>query len=678
MTSNLGSRSVGILAYGSLIDEPGIELEPLITQRIACQTPFSVEYARISKTRDFAPTLIPVKDEGSTVNAVILVLEPSLSLDDAKSMLWRRETRKTESSYKHKSNPGIDDVQIQTIKNFHGIEEVIYTSIGSNLALNSPGILAKLAIESILNNAGEKKIDGVRYLQSAKKNGIITPKTGDYEKCILEETQTETLDDAIQKLDSERPAHLAGKADIDAFEKKVTEIADFICEYGFAKTFSDSFKPQDLGSLLEKHKSEFIRNCHEGFKKGQDEILKLMLAFEDRREYLNGRIKELRKKKKKNIDVFLQEIKTIEWKENILRHIIDAAAWQIIGGQLYISRRLYHGVEGNKRLLKSNIQSVIDVAKELNKVDSDFALISDLSSYIQTGDILLRKGDGSLSVVEVKEGKKNQESFDVLNKILDIKDKTPVEDIMKSVAWNKKSLEQFGRNLRQFEKAFNVVNVLNNDKEIDSSGLPVNIITPKEDTPRFENELSNLSKELQKNGLWAYNVIESCLHLGMYKGPLRFVGPTILEKIGEYNTKSHVIVDFRRVVKSLNRPLLMFPYRKEFLFDIMFGRTKFFLMLDIERYMTLFSEFEMEAKWLSRGETMKAVENKKHSGLFIYKNRGIAISSLNNTETMYLTDGLLTRMFFEFVYPSYTAYSCRYLLGIESGKEDLKDDPDKK
>jgi hypothetical protein len=50
---------VGILAYGSLIGEPGPEIEPSIVRRIACVTPFKVEFARASKTRTGGPSLVP-------------------------------------------------------------------------------------------------------------------------------------------------------------------------------------------------------------------------------------------------------------------------------------------------------------------------------------------------------------------------------------------------------------------------------------------------------------------------------------------------------------------------------------------------------------------------------------------------------------------------------------------
>ena len=102
------TKVLGILAYGSLINDPGDEINPLITERISCITPFNIEFARKSKSRDYAPTLIPVEVEGAAVNAVILVLDDSVSLEEAENMLWRRETREADltKKYEKKLNPG--------------------------------------------------------------------------------------------------------------------------------------------------------------------------------------------------------------------------------------------------------------------------------------------------------------------------------------------------------------------------------------------------------------------------------------------------------------------------------------------------------------------------------------------------------------------------------------------
>jgi len=68
---------IGILAYGSLITHPGQEIESVLDHVIPdVMTPFPVEYARKSGTRDGAPTLVPVPIGGGTpVKAVVLVLK---------------------------------------------------------------------------------------------------------------------------------------------------------------------------------------------------------------------------------------------------------------------------------------------------------------------------------------------------------------------------------------------------------------------------------------------------------------------------------------------------------------------------------------------------------------------------------------------------------------------------
>ena len=69
------------------LQDPGPELEPRIVIRIKTQSPFSVEYARISVTaRSGAPTLVP-HETGSPVSAEILVLDDDITVDEARNML---------------------------------------------------------------------------------------------------------------------------------------------------------------------------------------------------------------------------------------------------------------------------------------------------------------------------------------------------------------------------------------------------------------------------------------------------------------------------------------------------------------------------------------------------------------------------------------------------------------
>ena len=53
---DLNMKRIGILAYGSLIDNPGSELGPNTVAKIKdVNTPFRVEFARKSQSRNYAP-----------------------------------------------------------------------------------------------------------------------------------------------------------------------------------------------------------------------------------------------------------------------------------------------------------------------------------------------------------------------------------------------------------------------------------------------------------------------------------------------------------------------------------------------------------------------------------------------------------------------------------------------
>lgn len=194
---------IAILAFGSLIEDPGEEIGPLIRKRIRpVRTPFSIEFARSSGYRCGAPTLIPVEDRGFPVDAVLLVLDDIVALEEAMSLLWRRETGNQSSGkqYSRPANPGPNRVVVECLQSFHGCDVALYTKIGSNIEELNPDRLADLAISSARAKAGARRMDGISYLASIIRQEITTPLLSGYRDAILRKTGARTLDEAHARI----------------------------------------------------------------------------------------------------------------------------------------------------------------------------------------------------------------------------------------------------------------------------------------------------------------------------------------------------------------------------------------------------------------------------------------------------------------------------------------------
>jgi hypothetical protein len=201
---------IGILAYGSLLSNPGPEIRSVLDYVIPdVVTPFPVEYARRSLSRTGAPTLVQV-DFGNPVNGIILVLKDHVTSQNAKDMLYRRERHKESKmslvydDEKQRKKQG--SVLIEYLKNFHRISEVYYTQIESNF----PEILSKeiseevkadlladAAIKSINLDTYGKGLDGIQYLADNIDAGVITSLTEVYRQALLQKAGKATdLDQA--------------------------------------------------------------------------------------------------------------------------------------------------------------------------------------------------------------------------------------------------------------------------------------------------------------------------------------------------------------------------------------------------------------------------------------------------------------------------------------------------
>jgi len=200
--------SVGILAYGSLISNPGKEINnEKVLKRIiyGVMTPFHVEFARSSSERGGAPTLVPVTSGGAHVQG--RVFEMDLPQKEVMNVLYRREINKVgkNCTYKHKSRETAtkNTVMIECLTNFAGLDTVFYTKIAANIKQPTAEYLACLAIESVAKADGR---DGITYLINAIKEDIVTPLSQEYKNEILRKRKCKTLEEALAEILVEKGA----------------------------------------------------------------------------------------------------------------------------------------------------------------------------------------------------------------------------------------------------------------------------------------------------------------------------------------------------------------------------------------------------------------------------------------------------------------------------------------
>ncbi|RMF86192.1 MAG: hypothetical protein D6739_03520 [Nitrospirae bacterium] len=186
--------TVGILAYGSLVTDPGEELAPLVAERRPCRTPFPVEFARLSPHRGHGPVLTVVPEgEGDPVAATLLVLRPGTSVETATRVLWRRETHQVGSG---KIPLGRERRAIRLLMGFEGIDVVLYWQAEANYPRPDAAGLARRAIESARTEAGAARKDGISYLAQVVAAGIRTRLTEAYVAEVLAQTGAEDLEGA--------------------------------------------------------------------------------------------------------------------------------------------------------------------------------------------------------------------------------------------------------------------------------------------------------------------------------------------------------------------------------------------------------------------------------------------------------------------------------------------------
>lgn len=432
---------------------------------------------------------------------------------------------------------------------------------------------------------------------------------------------------------------------MEAFENKIKEIFHLIGEYGITQ------KPLDFrfpDKISEQDKVEYLIQVRKGFRLGQQRIIEEIIPL--LKDNQNLKIKELEAKRAKNKEQLKQIIKEknlIDFKIKLLRHFADFIAWQIFRNDYYKAKRFYSGNRTRPDLLHSNLQSVLNAVDQFHSEDDlNFALISDLTSFIDIGDILLVKNN-NIFIVECKEG-------NVQQKVLEFIDELKKDDFdPKTIDYSDKDLkflDQVDRTLNQIKKGSRASVFLNKEEGIDPfSEINIKVFGTAKPREYYFEYLLHLIEESKVDSS-TYGEVEEVIYIGVYREdkivPSGFVFDYIVKKLYQ----NYIIVDYLSVVGlPLKEPLFFKPFGTEIIFNLMFGRLKLFLAINFDKFIELFNKNGIEAKWLTRKETHKLLEGKRFKP-FVYKNRAIEINV--NGKSFVLGDSFVIYLLLDNITPS--------------------------
>lgn len=445
---------------------------------------------------------------------------------------------------------------------------------------------------------------------------------------------------------------------------KVKQIADF----AFANAINSMDTKELTQSSPKEWKSEiqfeFIVKVHEGFKKAQDLIIEEVIFYQKLLREKNETLKELRRiRDKENQENINLEIEVINQRLLTFSHIADGIAWQIIGGEIHIARRFHIGDNSSKFLDSSNIEHAIKVVNKINKSPLDFALISDLTNFVQIGDIIA-KHNGSIGIMELKEGKVNDQIKEFLEQLKQTNQQ--VTDKILNDKFDKKTVKQVKRMQRQNLRTERVTEIINTDKGIDPvSEKPIRISTPTIKTEGYQEEFVKLNKTLETK-IWAYTNVENCLHIGMYRDEGIVMAGFTIEEILKKETENYIIIDWLSITENLSQPIFAKPFTPDFILDVLTGKIKIILGLNLDNLIQFFNILGIETKWLSKKETAKAKQKAIRKGMIISNNRAISMNLPNFGGEVILSGGIISKILYDNILPSNIALS---MLSIEAEKE---------
>lgn len=288
------------------------------------------------------------------------------------------------------------------------------------------------------------------------------------------------------------------------FRRIVKRLNRYIFSYGSRKFSANSQNPYDPKSSDDRR--QFIRYCHEGYKKAHALILESTLKLEDEeKRFKSG--KALAPTLHKNLH-----------QRQVLKDFANSLAWIIAHNDESLARSWASGAAVDGYLIDKNLKSELKVVEYANSNPDGFAMLTDLTSCVQIGDVLVTTDGKPPLLLEIKEGDLNKEIVD----LLEAPDPTGAEaEFRDKYKEELKALQQFERVKRQHDRMkLSETYARRKDRRFDLAlDAEVAIQDDKEPGEHYLESIGNLCEQAREKG-YAAITIDDCLGVVAIRRPI--------------------------------------------------------------------------------------------------------------------------------------------------------------
>jgi hypothetical protein len=311
--------------------------------------------------------------------------------------------------------------------------------------------------------------------------------------------------------------------------------------------------------------------------------------------------------------------------------IADAIGWQLFRNELAYVKRFFME-QKPPSLREANINSVLYAVEKLHTDEPDsIALISDLTSFIQVGDIYHINKDLGSTILEVKSGEINEKILKMLYELPHPIEPHEVPILFQSESTNFK--KQIQRVIRQKKRMESVKEVLLKNEGVDACT----------DIRTWYDSLENLDKECEIKG-YAIDIIQDCLYIGCYKtdtfevpGQLAFES-WFLGMDGTADCPRTSLINC--MLDPLGLPVYNIPIPDELKFDLLFGRKHICLAIHIPNLLKICNREGIPLRLENKKETEKLKQKNKY--IWLYEGQAVVIGENSGS----LGEGYALRVFY--------------------------------